>query len=96
MPATNGSVSLQLRLDVPANARVADAPVSYPFLWDAPQHDWVQWNGAVPNATVLAGRIKIGALGRNVGEYLAKDTDPQRIVQAITFGAPKHEPAAVG
>ena len=52
------------------NARVADAPVSYPFLWDAPQHDWVQWNGAVPNATVLAGRVKIGALGRNVGEVL--------------------------
>ncbi|WP_217642444.1 di-heme-cytochrome C peroxidase [Marinobacter zhejiangensis] len=33
----------------PANARPADAPVSYPFLWDAPYLDLVQWNGSAPN-----------------------------------------------
>ncbi len=46
-----------------ANAGVADAPVSIPFLWDTPQHDAVQWNGVAKNSGV-------GALGRNVGEVL--------------------------
>lgn len=50
-------------LGVPGNASPANAPVSYPFIWDAPQHDRVQWNGSIENAN-------IGALGRNVGEVL--------------------------
>lgn len=29
------------------NYRVADAPVSYPYLWSAPWFDWVQYNGSV-------------------------------------------------
>jgi mono/diheme cytochrome c family protein len=41
----------------------ADAPVSYPFLWDVPQHDYVQWNGIVPNAG-------LGPVGRNAGEVI--------------------------
>jgi mono/diheme cytochrome c family protein len=40
-----------------------DAPVSYPFLWDVPQHDYVQWNGIVPNAG-------LGPIGRNAGEVI--------------------------
>ncbi len=40
-----------------------NAPVSYPFLWDTPQHDWVQWVGLTANANV-------GALGRNSGEVI--------------------------
>lgn len=53
----------------------ANAPVSYPFLWDTPQHDKVQWNGAAPNTdSVLLlpvlGTIHVGALGRNAGEVL--------------------------
>jgi mono/diheme cytochrome c family protein len=60
---------------VPTNAAAADAPVSYPFLWDTPQHDRVQWNGSAPNTTsfLLAPILKtihVGALGRNVGEVL--------------------------
>lgn len=50
-------------LGLPGNARPANAPVSYPFIWDTPQHDKVQWNGSVPNA----GQ---GSLARNVGEVL--------------------------
>lgn len=50
-------------LGVPGNAQDADAPVSYPFIWDTPHHDKVQWNGSVANAGP-------GALGRNVGEVL--------------------------
>jgi len=41
----------------------ADAPVSYPFLWDIPQHDYVQWNGIASNAG-------LGPVGRNTGEVI--------------------------
>ncbi|MEQ1485783.1 di-heme-cytochrome C peroxidase [Methyloglobulus sp.] len=46
-------------LDVAENVKVPDAPVSYPFLWGTPQHDFVQWNGSAFNP-----------FGRNVGEVL--------------------------
>jgi hypothetical protein len=60
---------------VPGNYREANAPVSYPFLWDTPQHDRVQWNGAAENNTLpfaIPGlnTRHIGALGRNTGEVL--------------------------
>jgi hypothetical protein len=42
---------------------VPNAPVSYPFLWDISQHDYVQWNGLVANAG-------LGPLGRNTGEVI--------------------------
>ncbi|MGS2718147.1 di-heme-cytochrome C peroxidase [Eionea flava] len=41
----------------------ADAPASYPFLWDVAQSDYVQWNGVANNAGV-------GPLGRNTGEVI--------------------------
>lgn len=50
-------------LNLPENYRAPDAPVSYPFLWDTPQHDFVQWNGIARNGV-------LGSLGRNVGEVL--------------------------
>ncbi|MCZ6893793.1 MAG: di-heme-cytochrome C peroxidase, partial [Gammaproteobacteria bacterium] len=50
-------------LDLPDNHLPADAPVSYPFLWDTPHYDRVQWNGSVPNKGA-------GALARNIGEVL--------------------------
>lgn len=40
-----------------------NAPVSYPFLWDVAQSDYVQWNGLASNAGV-------GPLGRNTGEVI--------------------------
>jgi hypothetical protein len=40
-----------------------NAPVSYPFVWDIPQHDYVQWNGIGDNAGV-------GPIGRNTGEVI--------------------------
>lgn len=40
-----------------------NAPVSYPFLWDIVQSDYVQWNGLASNAGV-------GPLGRNTGEVI--------------------------
>jgi hypothetical protein len=44
------------------NFRFADAPVSYPFVWNASRQDHTQWNGAVPNG------LFIQALVRNTGE----------------------------
>lgn len=41
----------------------ANSPVSYPFLWDIPQHDYVQWTGLVTNSG-------LGPLGRNVGQVI--------------------------
>ena len=56
---------------MPANAKppygpAVSAPASYPFLWDTPQHDVVQWNGSAPNLRLFS----LGPLGRNVGEVL--------------------------
>ncbi|MDO8334189.1 MAG: cytochrome c [Nitrosomonas sp.] len=41
----------------------ADAPVSYPFLWDIPHHDYVQWNGRVNNSG-------LGPMARNAGQVI--------------------------
>lgn len=46
-------------LNEPANYRIPDAPVSYPFLWTTPHQRYVQWNGVAGNP-----------LGRNLGEVL--------------------------
>ncbi len=50
-------------LGIAENARPTDAPVSYPSIWDAPQHNVVQWNGSIPNAGA-------GPALRNIGEVL--------------------------
>lgn len=43
----------------PSNYRVANAPVSYPHLWDIWKFDWVQWNGSA-----------MQPMARNIGEAL--------------------------
>lgn len=59
-----------------------DAPVSYPFLWNIPQHTHVQWNGIATNShpplTLPSGRkVDLGALGRNTGEVIGVFADIQ-------------------
>lgn len=46
-------------LEIPSNHSQSNAPVSFPFLWDAPHLDWVQWNSSVDIP-----------IARNVGEVL--------------------------
>lgn len=47
----------------------SDAPVSYPFLWNVPQLDHVEWNGIAPNLPAhFLGTEDVGALARNTGE----------------------------
>ncbi|MDC0666504.1 c-type cytochrome [Nannocystis radixulma] len=45
------------------NAHEPNAPASFPLLWDAPRHDYVQWIG-------FAGNSGAGSLGRNAGEVI--------------------------
>ncbi|MBA3582051.1 MAG: hypothetical protein H0W44_06300 [Gammaproteobacteria bacterium] len=52
----NQVFGFQLNLD---NLRPADAPVTYPHLWDTSWFDWVQYNGSVQQP-----------MGRSVGEAL--------------------------
>jgi mono/diheme cytochrome c family protein len=57
-------------INEPSNKKPADAPVSFPVLWDTPQHDVVQWNGAAVNAG-------IGPYSRNAGEVVGVFGDLQ-------------------
>ena len=45
------------------NTKSPNAPTSYPYLWDTPQHDYVEWNGSQSNSN-------IGAFARNIGEVI--------------------------
>ena len=45
------------------NFNTPNAPTSYPYIWDTPQHDYVEWNGSQTNSS-------LGALARNVGEVI--------------------------
>jgi hypothetical protein len=58
----NQACAEAMKLD--GNAAMANAPVNYPAIWDAPQHTHVQWNGAVDNTAPF------GPLGRNTGQVI--------------------------
>ena len=45
------------------NTNAPTAPTSYPYIWDSPQQDYVEWNGSQSNTSV-------GALARNIGEVI--------------------------
>ena len=49
--------------EVKDNFNPPNAPTSYPYMWDTPQHDYVEWDGSQSNSN-------IGALARNVGEVI--------------------------
>lgn len=69
---------------VPNAPSQCDAPVSYPFLWDTPHHDRVQWNGSAENTVVLGNHI--GALGRNIGEVLGVFADVDTTKKEFPLG----------
>ncbi len=54
-------------------ANPSDAPVSYPFLWNVPQLDKVEWNGIAPRVAV--GEFPAGALVRNTTEVIGVFAD---------------------
>jgi len=45
------------------NMNSPNAGTSYPYLWDTPQHDYVEWNGSQSNT-------QVGSLARNIGEVI--------------------------
>lgn len=57
----------------PENIQPANAPVSFPHLWNAPVYDWVQWNGSIEHrdARNIAQTIGVGA-GLFEGFFLDK------------------------
>jgi hypothetical protein len=57
-----------LATGVDNNSNPPNAPASYPYLWDTPQHDYVEWNGSQSNSGV-------GALARNIGEVIGVFSD---------------------
>jgi len=64
----------------PANPpEPSDAPVSFPFVWNVPQHDLVQWNGLARNhpepLKVFGREADLGALGRNSGQSIGVFAD---------------------
>jgi hypothetical protein len=67
-------------LGVAGNFKVADAPVSYPFLWNAHRQDHTQWNGGVPNG------LFITALARNSGEVFGVFADFKPSVRTPAVG----------
>ncbi len=71
LAAANGDAQRQV-------SNPSDAPVSYPFLWNVPQLDRVEWNGIAPNSAVpgVAGHaFNYGGLGRNTGEVIGVFAD---------------------
>lgn len=66
---------------IPENIKLADAPVRYPFLWNAPVQDKTQWPGFADNGSDNL------ALGRNVGEVLGvfATFEPKRQGPFINF-----------
>ena len=60
-----------------------NAPVSYPFLWNVPQHDKVQWDGIAPN-----DRGPLLPLLRNGGEVIGVFGDIELRQPLPPFGLP--------
>jgi len=60
------------------NFNPPNAPTSYPYLWDTPQHNYVEWNGSQSNSNV-------GALARNVGEVIGVFGDVTPLPQKWLF-----------
>ena len=77
-------VSLVVGVDAQRSDFPADAPASYPQIWNAPQHDKLQWNGIAENKfkfTIFGKEHDLGALVRNtaevIGVFAQIEVDPQ-------------------
>jgi hypothetical protein len=68
-------------IGVIGNFKIADAPVSYPFLWNAHRQDHTQWNGGVPNG------LFITAMARNSGEVFGVFADFKPSIRIRGLGA---------
>ena len=71
----------------PANYRVANAPVSYPHLWDIWKFDWVQWNGSAmqPMARNIGEALGVGATLRLLHENGQPSPRPSATHRAFAY-----------
>lgn len=76
-------VSLVLGVQDQLTDYPSDAPASYPYIWNAPLEDKLQWNGIAENAfkfTIFGRQHDLGALVRNTAEVIGVfgqiDVDP--------------------
>ena len=74
-----GNFLFGLSLRDPRNLAVADGPVSFPALWDAPWFDWVQYNGAIrqPLARNVAEALGVRSVATLIG------SDAERYVSSV-------------
>ncbi len=66
-------VALALGVNDQPAAIKADAPASYPFIWNASQQGKIQWNGIANNIlklSIFGNETDIGALVRNASEVI--------------------------
>lgn len=73
------------------NTNPPNAPTSVPYIWDTPQHDYVEWNGSQANSN-------IGAFARNIGEVIGvfgeMDAETRHWLGFIDGGYPSSVKAA--
>ncbi len=68
-----------------ANYQKADAPVSYPYLWNIWKFDWVQYNGSVsqPLARNIGESLGVGAVIRMTDTYGNPVPQAERYVTSV-------------
>lgn len=68
-----------------SNYRVANAPVSYPQVWDIWKFDWVQWNGSAmqPMARNIGEALGVGATPHLFDENGAPMTHDERYPSSV-------------
>ncbi|MDH0095709.1 cytochrome c [Pseudomonas sp. GD04158] len=68
-----------------ANYRIANAPVSYPHLWDIWKFDWVQWNGSAmqPMARNVGEALGVGASLHLLDEHGQGVTEADRYASSV-------------
>ena len=72
---------------IPGNYQDADAPVSYPYLWNIWKFDWVQYNGSVsqPLARNIGEALGVGAAIRMTNTYGNPIPAEQRYVTSVNL-----------
>lgn len=74
-------------LSEPRNLAVADGPVSFPALWDAPWFDWVQYNASIrqPLARNVAEALGVRSLVNLTGAEDARGNSSVRVNNIVTM-----------
>jgi hypothetical protein len=69
----------------PSNYRIANAPVSYPQVWDIWKFDWVQWNGSAmqPMARNVGEALGVGATLHLLGADGQPVAEPERYSSSV-------------